>query len=63
MTALAALPELATPAELGAYLGKTPKTLANWRSRGIGPRATRLPGRRVVYRRAEVESWLKASTY
>jgi hypothetical protein len=29
---------LATPNEVAAFLRKPPKTLAEWRSRGLGPR-------------------------
>lgn len=55
------LPPLATPAEVGAYLRKSPKTLANWRSRGIGPR-WRKAGHSVLYRRADVDKWLDTQT-
>lgn len=36
-------------AKAAAYLNVAPKTLANWRSMGKGPKFCRL-GRRVVYR-------------
>jgi hypothetical protein len=47
-----------TPEELSArWKGKPkPKTLANWRIEGRGPRATRL-GRTVRYRLADVEAY------
>ena len=32
-------------------------TLYGWRHRGIGPKSVRL-GKRVVYRRADVETWI-----
>lgn len=51
------LPDPATPEQLGAYLNKAPKTLANWRSRGVGPRARKV-GHSVIYLRADVERWL-----
>lgn len=35
------------------------KTSANWRSRGVGPAFIQL-GRRVLYRRSDVFSWLNA---
>jgi predicted DNA-binding transcriptional regulator AlpA len=48
---------LATPPEVAAYLGKPPKTLAEWRSRGIGPRY-HVVGRDVRYQWADVDEWL-----
>lgn len=36
-------------AKAAAYLNVAPKTLANWRAMGKGPRFCRL-GRRIVYR-------------
>lgn len=37
--------------------GATPGTLRYWRSVGDGPPSFKI-GRRVVYRRAEVERWI-----
>ena len=48
---------LASPTEVAAYLSKPPKTLAEWRSRGIGPRY-HVVGRDVRYRWADVDEWL-----
>ena len=48
---------LATPAEVANYLRKPPKTLAEWRYRGIGPRY-RAVGRDVRYDWADVDAWL-----
>jgi predicted DNA-binding transcriptional regulator AlpA len=42
------------------YLGLSVGTLANWASMDIGPGYTRMGGGRVLYRMAEVESWLAA---
>ncbi|MDU5248074.1 MAG: helix-turn-helix domain-containing protein [Varibaculum cambriense] len=39
------------------YLNLRPGTLANQRSRGVGPRYYKL-GRRVVYRVADLDAWL-----
>lgn len=52
-----ALPALATPAEVAAYLRKSVKTLANWRARGIGPKWIKV-GHSVMYRARDVERWL-----
>ena len=43
-----------------AYLGLSPKTLANWRHLGRGPRYLKL-GARVVYPQAELEAFKAAS--
>ncbi|TDB86444.1 DNA-binding protein [Actinomadura sp. KC216] len=51
------LPALATPKEVAAYLRKSPKTLANWRSQGIGPKPRKV-GHSVLYRRRDVDAWL-----
>jgi hypothetical protein len=48
---------LATPAEVAAEIRKPVKTLAEWRSRGIGPRYYTV-GRDVRYRWADVDEWL-----
>lgn len=51
--------DLMTTAEVAEYL-KTPEaTLRYWRHRGEGPRAVKL-GRRVVYRRQDVDAWFEA---
>lgn len=47
-----------SPAEAAQYLGGiSVGTLANWRSAGTGPRYVLL-GRRVVYRVADLDSYL-----
>jgi predicted DNA-binding transcriptional regulator AlpA len=48
---------LATPDEVAAFLRKPPKTLAEWRSRGLGPRYFKI-GRDVRYDWAAVHEWL-----
>ncbi|GJE45875.1 helix-turn-helix transcriptional regulator [Methylobacterium soli] len=47
-----------TPAQLSARWSNTisPRTLANWRSVGKGPRFTKIGGR-VVYEESEIEKW------
>jgi excisionase family DNA binding protein len=42
-----------------AYLGLSPKTLETLRTRGGGPPFLKL-GRRVVYRKADLDTWLAA---
>lgn len=48
---------LATPGEVARYLQKPEKTLAEWRSRGIGPCYLSV-GRDVRYRWSDVDEWL-----
>lgn len=51
---------LLSPVEAGAFLGMSPKTLANWRVRGFGPTFVKLGGRggKVRYRRTDLEDFL-----
>jgi predicted DNA-binding transcriptional regulator AlpA len=48
---------LVTPAELAEFLGVPAHTLAQWRSRGLGPAFVRV-GRYVRYRWSAVERWI-----
>ena len=48
---------LATPAEVADFLRKPPKTLAEWRSRGLGPDYFKI-GRDVRYAWQAVYDWL-----
>jgi hypothetical protein len=41
-----------------AYLGYAPKTLANWRPLGMGPRFVKLG--RIFYFRADLDDWIVA---
>lgn len=43
-----------------AHLGLSPRTLEKWRTQGRGPRYSR-PGRRVVYRVADLNHFLEAT--
>ncbi|MEG3176194.1 helix-turn-helix domain-containing protein [Sphingomonas sp. RB3P16] len=36
-------------ADAAAFLGRSPKTLAEWFSRGIGPKARKVGGRQYYY--------------
>ncbi len=49
--------DLMTLAETAAYLRTPVATLRYWRHLGEGPAGFRL-GRRVVYRRADVDRWI-----
>lgn len=42
--------------------GLSPRTLEQWRWRGVGPRYLKLGGR-VVYRLADVEDWENANLH
>lgn len=53
--------QLMTADELAEYLGTTTQRLANHRMKGTGPRFVK-EGRRVLYRRSEVERWLDENT-
>lgn len=44
---------------LAAWLKIPPRTLYDWRRRGVGPKA-HVIGRHLRYRRSDVESWLEA---
>jgi hypothetical protein len=55
---------LASPGEVAAYLGRTIKTLAEWRYRGVGPRYRKIgsgasgKGGCVRYDWQDVYSWV-----
>lgn len=51
--------ELLTTAELAEILRAPVSTVRYWRHIGEGPASFRL-GRRVVYRRVDVDAWLEA---
>jgi hypothetical protein len=48
--------ESLSEAEAGAFLGISPHSLRDWRGRGVGPHFIKA-GRRVVYRRADLEAY------
>ena len=52
---------LATTREVAEHLGRSEKTLRNWRSRSEGPAYTG-SGRGVRYRWRDVEDWLRKQT-
>jgi hypothetical protein len=49
---------LGTPEEVAAFLRKPSKTLAEWRSRGCGPRYFKLGNGHIRYDWADVRAWL-----
>ena len=50
--------QLIGAAEVALRYGIEPRTLADWRRRGIGPAPVRLTSRLIRYRRRDVEQWL-----
>lgn len=50
--------DLMTTAEVAEYLKTAEATLRYWRHRNEGPKAFRLGGKRVMYRRQDVDAWL-----
>jgi excisionase family DNA binding protein len=52
-------PELLTMTEAAELLRAPVATLRYWRHLGTGPRSFRL-GRRVLYRRADLRTWIDA---
>ena len=49
-----------TDAEFSELTGYSPRTLANWRAKRIGPSFVRLPGKPPLYPKAEALAWLDA---
>ncbi|HVS17492.1 MAG TPA: helix-turn-helix domain-containing protein [Planctomycetota bacterium] len=53
-------PEWLTPAEAAEHMRVSVDTLQRLRSRGLGPAFSRPVKRRVVYRRADLDEYLKS---
>jgi hypothetical protein len=53
----AARQQLATTEQVADYLQLPPKTLAEWRSQGIGPKYSKI-GKHVRYDWADVHAWV-----
>ncbi|MEQ1871185.1 MAG: helix-turn-helix domain-containing protein [Vicinamibacterales bacterium] len=51
-----------TPEQAGALLHIHPRTLANWRWSGRGPRYVRI-GARAFYRHADLDEWLASRCF
>ena len=47
---------------IAALLQRSHRTLETWRRNGNGPPFIRI-GRRVVYRRSDIEAWLAKNTF
>lgn len=50
--------DVLTPSQLADALGTTTAALAMHRTRGTGPRYSKLTARLVIYRRADVDAWI-----
>ncbi len=55
------MPAALAPSDAAAYISRDVKTLANWRSLGIGPSYVKTDSRGVLYRRADLDAWLEAN--
>ncbi|WP_035026683.1 helix-turn-helix transcriptional regulator [Gemmobacter nectariphilus] len=53
-------PEWLTPDQAASYCGLTARGLEDLRYRRVGPVASKVGGRIVRYRRADLDSWLEA---
>lgn len=51
------MPEYMTVSEVAALLRTSPATVRYWRHVGSGPAAVKV-GRRVLYDRADVQTWI-----
>lgn len=52
--------DLLTTEEVAAYFRTVPATVRYWRHVGKGPRSLRV-GRRVLYRRSDVQAWAESA--
>jgi len=59
MQAAKLVDELLEDDEVAEELHNETKTLANWRTKRIGPPFIRV-GKRVLYRRSDLEKWLES---
>jgi hypothetical protein len=55
--------EFLSDAQLCAMLRVTSRTTARWRVEGNGPAFIRAGGRRVLYRREDLDVWLMKRTF
>lgn len=55
------LENLLTPSETAKILKTSIGTLANWRTKEIGPRFTKMPNGRIYYPDIEIKSYLEGS--
>jgi hypothetical protein len=54
--------EFYTDPQFAALVQRSTRTTESWRRRGGGPPFIRL-GRRILYRKSDVELWLKQNTF
>ncbi|WP_425331560.1 helix-turn-helix transcriptional regulator [Bifidobacterium dentium] len=45
--------------EAARMIGISPRTLAKWRQRGIGPQCVRLGYNLVIYRLSDIDAWIR----
>jgi hypothetical protein len=50
---------LLTPDEAARFLGVRARTLANWRTRELGPPFVKVSTRFIMYRSADLQAWAK----
>jgi predicted DNA-binding transcriptional regulator AlpA len=55
--------EFLSDAQVCAMLRVKSRTTARWRVEGNGPAFIRAGGRRILYRRADLNEWLAGRTY
>ena len=48
-----------TPDEAAAMLRMSKHTLADWRSRQVGPRWVKMSATRVLYRQCDLQEWIE----
>ncbi len=53
------MPQLLTENDAADVLGVSPRTLANWRSRGGGPHFVRLNGKAIRYRASDLDDFIE----
>ncbi len=52
-----------TTAQVAARLRITTRTLARWRTEGVGPAFVRIGRHKICYDRGEIDSWLAERTH
>lgn len=57
LSAVAGADPIMLAQDVEAYLRRPESTLRHWRVQGVGPKWFKL-GRRVAYRRSDVDAWL-----
>lgn len=53
---------LLSPSKAAGAIGAREKTLANWRTQGVGPKFIKA-GRKVLYDPADIADWKDANRY